>query len=948
MPLKTDKAKIGSILYRGFLSSSLVPLLTIEVVLLLLYFGINLYISSKNQATLLSQATQQIQELATREVNNIDLQLAEVRRLALMAQNDHQAFFGQRERCEQPNGPADFGQHANGAYYKLNDNGGASLYYANTTPIGPAQRRKAYCTEALDPLLKSIVDTSPLVTQAYFNTWDDMNRLYPFMPDAPAQYGPAIRMEDFNFYYQADARNNPQRLPVWTGAYYDPAGQGWMVSLIVPVYKGGFLEGVTGLDVTVDSFASNILNLKMPWRAHTLMVDDRGMVLAMQPGVEDVLKLREQTAAAAPPTSSEAVQQNASLMIRGDDQVRRQLTQFFESKQRIGNLQVDGMDYLMSQETVPQTGWRMISLIEKNQVFEPITELKQLSNRIGYLAIAAMALFYLIFFLYTQRKSRRLAERISGPIERLSSLTRDCGEGLTRSDLPTEGIQEIDSLGRHFSDMVQALDARSRSLLEAKLLAEDANRAKSIFLANMSHEIRTPMNGVLGMAQLLLKPQIEQAQRIDCAQTILGSGQHLMGLLNDILDLSKLEAGKLVLQNHPCEPAQLAQRVLSEHAPKAEAKGLPLRSEWAGPPGPAYLGDPLRLQQMLSSLVGNAVKFTTEGQVLLQGKELSREREAAWVEFAVTDTGLGVEAEAQQRLFLPFSQVDGSPTRPYGGSGLGLSIVRQMAQLMGGSVGVDSRPGEGSRFWFRVPLGLAGQPSAPGENQQESNDLTVSSNKSYETDLAVGGDPAGMGLAAAGPAPTQSAPGANTPPLPSPDEAGRASGATETGVVGAVLMPMSPATGGSSGGSIEVISANEPAQPTESVLPQLSGNVLVVEDDPVNQKVATLLLQRLGLTVCIAENGALGVAAVQQARPDLVLMDLQMPELDGCSACLAIRAWERASGSPALPVLAMTANIDQEDRQRAKAAGMDGFIAKPLNLSVLAQVLHGYLAPKSG
>lgn len=240
------------------------------------------------------------------------------------------------------------------------------------------------------------------------------------------------------------------------------------------------------------------------------------------------------------------------------------------------------------------------------------------------------------------------------------------------------------------------------ALVDAKHAAEAANVAKSRFLATMSHEIRTPMNGILGMAQLLLGSSMSSAEQQDCLRTILNSGQTLLVLLNDILDLSKVEAGKLSLEMGIVEPQQMLHELQVLFADNAKSKGLHLSAVWSGPSGGRYRSDAHRLRQMLSNLIHNAIKFTSQGSVAMRGTEVTDEKGCNLLEFSVTDTGIGVSAEQQALLFKPFSQADSSTTRQYGGTGLGLSIVRNLALLMDGDVGVESEPGNGSRFWFRV------------------------------------------------------------------------------------------------------------------------------------------------------------------------------------------------------------------------------------------------------
>ncbi len=475
---------IQSLIYRNYLKSSLVPIFVIEIALLLLYFGINFYISDRNRSTMLAEATQNIKEIASREVTAINRQLMEVHDLAVIMQRDHESFFERPGACYLPNASPEFGVHGNGAFYKLNNNGGGSLYYASTTKIGKQERQKARCSEMLDPLLVSIVETSPIVTQAYLNTWDDMNRLYPFMPDAPGQYGTAINMEDYNFYYDADAEHNPERKPVWTGAYLDPAGQGWMVSLIVPVYRSDFLEGVSGLDVTISSFVQNILDLRFPWDAGIFMVDDGGTILAMQEKVEQILKLQE----LGGHVYSESIQttiekpEEFNLLNNPDASLTEQFSSLFASRAHIGSIVIGEVEYLVSQEIVEETGWRMMTLVEKNTVFAPITELKKLSNKIGLSAILAMVFFYVLFFIYLLGSSKKLTHVIATPIMRLSDLTRDLGKHLKSERLDLTGIDEVDTLAGNFNTMSRELNT---AMNETRAARQEADSVISNFLDSL-------------------------------------------------------------------------------------------------------------------------------------------------------------------------------------------------------------------------------------------------------------------------------------------------------------------------------------------------------------------------------------------------------------------------------------------------------------------------------
>ncbi len=284
--------------------------------------------------------------------------------------------------------------------------------------------------------------------------------------------------------------------------------------------------------------------------------------------------------------------------------------------------------------------------------------------------------------------AERLAAHRSGDCEFIERL--DSGRWLrVRERRTPEGL----AVGFHI-DITE--------LVEARNAAEQANRAKSQFLATMSHEIRTPMNGILGMAQLLLMSSCSDQERCEFARTIVNSGQTLLALLNDVLDLSKVEAGKLDLVMAVFDPRQMVTESTAVFAEQARSKGLSLAASWRGPAGQRYRADPLRLRQMINNLVSNAIKFTAAGFVRLEANEVERDDGHVLLEFAVTDSGIGIAAEKESRLFKPFSQADSSTTREYGGTGLGLSIVYMLARLMGGDVGVDSELGRGSRFWFRI------------------------------------------------------------------------------------------------------------------------------------------------------------------------------------------------------------------------------------------------------
>ena len=385
----------------------------------------------------------------------------------------------------------------------------------------------------------------------------------------------------------------------------------------------------------------------------------------------------------------------------------------------------------------------------------------------------------------------------------------------------------------------------------ALLAAEDAGRARLQFLANMSHEIRTPLNGILGMGQLLKSSSLDATQQHRLG-AINASGQHLLGLINDILDFSKMDAGKLDIVLQPFELRRLPVEVHDLLLARAQDKGVRLSIDVAPDVPPWLQGDPGRIKQILLNLVGNAIKFTEQGEISLRVGLISPApvEGMARLRFAIIDTGVGISAEDQEKLFQPFRQVDASATRRHGGTGLGLAISKQLVDLMGGVIGCESRVGQGASFWFNLPLALA-----------------------------------------------------------APVIAGATRGRRRT---------------------------------------SFAARVLVAEDNPINREVTTMMLEEMGVAVILAEDGQQAVEAAQADDFDLILMDCQMPTMDGFEATRRIIARERLQQLPHTPIVALTGNAIRGDREVCIETGMDDYLAKPFAYETLAAVLDRWLPTTVG
>lgn len=521
-------------------------------------------------------------------------------------------------------------------------------------------------------------------------------------------------------------------------------------------------------------------------------------------------------------------------------------------------------------------------------------------------------------------------------------------------------------------ELIEALKVSNKEAQAAKEVAEEATRLKSDFLANMSHEIRTPMNAIIGLSQIALKAEMPPRQR-DQLVKIKNSGKHLLGIINDILDFSKIEAGKLAIESIPFELDSVLENVVNLISEKASAKGLELILDVDPGVSAGLEGDPLRLGQVLINFCNNAVKFTDEGDVIIRVRVLEDLADNQLIEFSVSDTGIGMSEAQMLRLFQAFEQADTSTTRKYGGTGLGLAISKKLAEAMGGSIGVDSELGQGSRFWFTSQLKKITAPRRVlRKDLKGRRALIIDDNASARTvllsllsSMSVLADeaPSGRdGIEMVHQAAARGEPydivyvdwkmptldgietskqiialeNVPTPRVVMVTAYGREEvlkNAEDAGVENVLVKPVTSSTLLDT--TISLLSTGEDQEETQYAEPEtievehLRGiRVLLVEDNEINQEVALGQLEDAEVVVDVAENGEIAVGMVRSNEYDIVLMDMQMPVMDGIEATRVIRADSRFDK---LPIVAMTANAMAVDRDRCLEAGMNDHIPKPID-----------------
>lgn len=813
-------------IWRSYAKTALVPLLLVEVALIATYIQTNYWSRQANIETLSRQATEEMQRIAEHEAAIVSRQLNAVTQLTELYRRQTALALADPKPAIREN-PDRYRLTDQGTYYAVKDDGGSAVFYSGAAPVREAEKQKVRLTAALDPLMKDIKSVNPLVVQLYLNTHDSLNRIYPFM-DVLSQYPPKMDIPTYNFYYEADARHNPARVPVWTDVYLDPAGQGWMTSCIAPVYRGDFLEGVVGLDVTVDTMIRRILDLRLPWNAYAVLVGKNGSLLAMPPSGERDFGLNELDEH----RYDSAVTQDTFKPEEFNLFKRPKLSALAQrlGAETSGAIETDiGEKRLVSWRRVEETGWTFMIVAAPENIFESAIRLSQRLEIIGYWMIVALVLFYCLFFMGLLVRARKASRAVAAPLEQIDGMMRRIGQGEYDQPLPSFEVRELHETARNLRAMGHELGTAHSHLLDAQQnlrehvrwlnavfqlspdglvtfdsqgrmgqgnpaffamtgfdprrasdwtanefwqeirclaetpqdfleLAQDAagdfrmdfvrprprnvycnirrfedersasgegrslivyfrditqeteiDRMKSEFLATAAHELRTPLTSILGYAELLAENEFDAETQRELLTAILIYSRNLDGIVGDLIDLARIEsrAGR----DFHIVPQTLATAVEDAIA----ASGLEERGR-----RPIYLppaeNDPARrlevavdaekIKQALLNVLNNAENFSASDTPIEIGWRSRLAGEELELGVEVADRGIGMTEEQVRRIFERFFRGDLSGKNP--GTGLGMSIVKEIMDIHRGVVEIDSQPGQGSRIglWFKA----AGRP----------------------------------------------------------------------------------------------------------------------------------------------------------------------------------------------------------------------------------------------
>jgi len=796
-------------IWRAYFRSSLIPLIIVEVALITIYFVSNAFSTRENTDTVRQLAEQNLTQLAQREAKNIDRQMEGVAQATdFLRRMTHAVMVD--GISPQRDDPSRFAYADYGAYYTTRDTGGSAVFYSGAVPIGAAEREKAMRSAGLDPAFKDIKHSFPLIVQIYYNTHDSLNRIYPYFDVLP-QYPAKMDIPKYNFYYEADATHNPKRKVVWTDVYVDPAGQGWMTSCIAPVYRGDFLEGVLGSDVTIGTIISDVLNLQIPWEGYGLLISREGTIMALPKAGEADWGLQEMTRH----EYKSAIQQDTFKPDAFKIDARagnRELAEDIRSNAAGMRHTVLGDKRIVSWATIPQTGWKLLVVAPEHNIYAPAQTLADRLNHIAWLMVGGMLAFYVIFFFLLFHRARQMSQFVAQPLQQIDSMVQrvaageylqpapdlqvselhetalgvvQMGEKLHAADqsrvkaelelaersrqlqlvfdlspdgyvtldadgsvvrvnpaflritqspatewlgldelglwqhLRTYGGQEAWQAQRQPHTLRLELTRPKRTILQCEIVAleghdarlegkfiyfrdmthtEELDRMKSTFLATAAHELRTPLTSVLGYSELLLHGRLPQDARDEALQSIHVQSRWLVTMINELLDLARIESRAGLDFNIVPESLRQVIHGVLDNLSVPEGR-QPVHVETLE--DSQVLIDSAKFRQVLLNVIDNAYKYSPGDNRVALGTCLDNSRHPGEMGVWVRDHGIGLAPEQVARVFDRFWRADNSGSLP--GTGLGMSISKEIMQVLDGSIDIRSAPGEGTTvtLWVR-------------------------------------------------------------------------------------------------------------------------------------------------------------------------------------------------------------------------------------------------------
>ena len=470
-----NHVNLKSLIYKNYLKTALTSILFIEIALIAIYFNANDNMVKASVNFILKDIKKSVYHSVNNATIDVEHKFRDIENFLQLLQNEQENFFKYYNKVDIFPIPQ-FKRASNGMYYKNNDNGGSSVIVSKNTIITQKVKDKLLHTETFDKNFKSVVDNNEMVVAAYFNSFDNINRYYPFITDSFSAFPADITMQNYNFYYQADLKHNPEKKVVWTDVYLDPAGQGWMLSAIVPIYNKDFLEGVTGLDITVEKIIKSFLDFKLPYNGSSFLINEHGKIIALTKEVAQILHVKDfkKYIYSKNETVNSTVYDNNGVNILDYKNkafvstIKKILTNTEYSEQ----VTLHNQNYLIFSQKIERTGWHIISMIDENNIVSEVRELEEYYLKLGYVIVALIVVFYFIFFLYLYVRAKKFVKVINKPLTQIINLTKDLGRKKDIKKLEPCGIEEIDILSENFNNLSIELDERTKKLLESEIIRE--------------------------------------------------------------------------------------------------------------------------------------------------------------------------------------------------------------------------------------------------------------------------------------------------------------------------------------------------------------------------------------------------------------------------------------------------------------------------------------------
>lgn len=700
--------------WRALFRSAIIPLLVIELSFLTVFYFSGRLSYDTNINTVQQISHTYLQDIATREAATIGETLRGVGNMTtIFALQTHTAL--QTPATPTAAERSRYAFDSNGAFRTVRDNGTTASFFSGIVPIDAAALEKVWRTQRLDPLMADIKNSNPLVTQVYFNSFDSYNRIYPYFDTST--YPARMDIPSFNFYYEADSGHNPKRKAVWTDAYIDPAGQGWMVSSIAPVYINNKLEGVVGIDVTIRSIVDHLLATDLPWNSYAMLAGRDGTIIAIQPAGEKDLGIRELKEHSYAKAIAENTFKPGEFNLLKRDDTRALGQTVFDKDRGYVHFKLRGETHIAAFAEVAGPDWHLIVVGKETNINQTADNLRAQYTRATVIMLVILVLFYLGYFAFLYVRSRRMSHVVAQPLEQLSGVVETMMRGGKDPEFSGSEVDEIDRFGMHLVDVHRKLSAaEARSQAQEKLVAaslekeREANETQRRFMRVMSHEIRTPLAVIDSSAQILERKanNLEPTALVERAQKMRRSTGRIAGLLTRLVRLLDIDSGKGKAPMVPVDLGKLLAEVCIEFTATGSSRAFNVVAE----PDLVVLADAELMRLTLIAVLENAEKYSPPEKPI----DVRAERKQFNAIITITDYGSGIAEEDKPHIFDRFYR--GANATGTTGSGIGLHLASVFAATNRGEIRVADGEDGGTCVFLRFRLASASRKSKRPEDKR--------------------------------------------------------------------------------------------------------------------------------------------------------------------------------------------------------------------------------------